>query len=273
MLMDKNMKVNKFVKKTLDFSKSIDINLVKKFIVFDEVSSTNIKAKELAQNDEEEGTIVIARIQKKGRGRFDRLWESPDGGLYLSIILRPNCSPDKATLLPLIASLVVCKTINSHYHLSAKIKWPNDVRVNGKKVAGILLESEVDGNQLHYVVLGIGVNLNIDVSLFPKELKNNATSILHELNATVDYHKFLEHLLCTLDNYYSMFLNGNFDTILREWRYYSDTLGRKVRIVTSSDELTGKVYDVDQSGFLIVITDSGEHKKITSGDCIYLDEL
>lgn len=264
------MKDNTCSEKIVALSKNLEINLVKKILVFDELSSTNSKAKKLAQKGEEEGTVVIAKIQNNGRGRFERIWESPDGGLYLSIILRPDIPPEKITLLPLIAALAVTKTINE-YGLSACIKWPNDVRVNGKKIAGILLES--DDNQLRYVVLGIGVNLNIDISRFSEELKNVVTSLSEELATTIDYHTFLKKLLSMLDTYYTMFIDKDFDKILREWKTKSDTLGRKVRIVTSSDEITGKAYDVDESGFLIVIMDSGKYKKITSGDCMYFDEL
>jgi len=261
-----------FTEKTLDLSKRINIGFVKKFVVFDKLSSTNSKAKELAKDGEAEGTVVIARMQKSGRGRFDRKWESPDGGLYLSIILKPDVSPDKVTLLPLVASLVVSTTI-SNYGLSSTIKWPNDVRVHKKKVAGILLESDVNENQLRHVILGIGVNLNIDVNLFSSELKDTATSLLHELHTVVDYHKFLENLLLSFDTYYAMFLNEEFDCIISEWKMLSDTLDRRVKIVTSSDEIIGKAYDVDGSGFLLVVTDSGEYKKIMSGDCLYFDEL
>ncbi len=266
------MNEHTFKEKILVFSKSINIDLIKKFVVFDEISSTNIKAKELAQDDGAEGTVVIARMQKSGRGRFDRVWESPDGGLYLSIILKPDVSPDKTTLLPLVAALAVSTTIRK-YGLSAAIKWPNDVRVNKKKIAGILLESDVYKNQLRHVILGIGVNLNIDVNLFSKELKDAVTSLSHELHVTVDYHKFLEDMLSALDIYYTMFINGEFDCIIFEWKKRSDTIDRRVKIVTSSDEILGKAYDVDKSGFLLVITDSGEHKKIMSGDCLYFSEL
>lgn len=261
-----------FIEKTLDLSKKIDIGFVKKFVVFDKLSSTNTKAKELARNGEEEGTVVIARMQQKGRGRFDRVWESPYGGLYLSIILKPDVSPDKTTLLPLVAALAVCKTVNN-YGLSSTIKWPNDVRVNKKKVAGMLLESDAHKNQLRYVILGVGVNLNVDVNLFSRELKNVVTSLSQELHFVVDYHKFLENLLLMLDMYYTMFLKREFDRIISEWKVQSDTLNRRVRIVTSYDDVIGKAYDVDQSGFLLVITDSGDYKKVMSGDCIYFDEL
>jgi len=261
-----------FIEKTLDLSKKIDVGFVKKFVVFDKLSSTNSKAKELARNGEEEGTVVIARMQQKGRGRFDRVWESPYGGLYLSIILKPDVSLDKTTLLPLVAALAVSTTIRN-FGLSTTIKWPNDVQVNKKKVAGILLESDAHKNQLRYVILGVGVNLNVDVNLFSRELKNVVTSLSQELHFVVDYHKFLENLLLMLDMYYTMFLKREFDRIISEWKVQSDTLNRRVRIVTSSDDVIGKAYDVDQSGFLLVITDSGDYKKVMSGDCIYFDEL
>ena len=145
--------------------------------------------------------------------------------------------------------------------------------MNKKKVAGILLESDAYKNQLKYVILGIGINLNIDVSLFSKELKDTATSLEHELHAAVDYHKFLENLLSSFDKYYAMFLNEEFEGIISKWKVQSDTLDRRVKIVTSSDVIIGKAYDVDRSGFLLVVTDSGVYKKIMSGDCLYFDEL
>ena len=246
-------------------------SLTKKIILFDELPSTNSKAKELARNGGEEGTVIIAKVQKKGRGRFEREWESPEGGLYLSVILRPEMSPDKATLLPLVASLAVFDAIKS-YGLSAKIKWPNDIRVNRKKIAGILLESEAVRNRLEYAVLGVGINLNTDINSFSRELKDDVTSLAQELDIVVDYQQFLEKLLSAIETRYSTFSNGDFNTILGEWKRHSDTIGRKVKIITSTDEIIGKAYDVDQSGFLIIATDSDEHKIITSGDCIYFDE-
>ena len=264
------MKDIMFIKKTLNFSKNLDVDLVKKVIVFDEIPSTNSEAKELAQKGEEEGTVVITKVQKNGRGRFDRLWESPEGGLYLSIILRPDYPPNKTTVLPLVSSLAVSKTINS-YNLSSKIKWPNDIRVNGKKIAGILLESEVDENRLEYVILGIGVNLNTDTNLFSEEIRFFSTSLSEEIRTSVDYHDFMKKLLFNLDIYYKLFLNKKYDNIIKEWKNQSDTIGKRVRITTSSKQILGVASDIDQSGFLIVTVNSGKHKKITSGDCIYIE--
>ncbi|UCD13176.1 MAG: biotin--[acetyl-CoA-carboxylase] ligase [Thermoplasmatales archaeon] len=265
------MKECSFIGKTLDFSKSLDIDLVKKFVVFDEIPSTNIEAKELAENGEGEGTVVLARIQKKGRGRFNRLWESPDGGVYLSIILRPDCPSDKATLLSLLAAIAVSTSIAS-YGVSAKVKWPNDIRVNGKKIAGILLESEAFGNSLKYVILGIGINLNIDKNLLSAKVKSISTSLSEEIGTSINYHSFIKNLLFNLDEYYKLFLSKKYDRIIKEWKNQSDTLGRIVRITTSSEQIIGKVYDIDRSGFLIVILNSGKHKTITSGDCTYIEK-
>jgi len=265
------MNVNTYVENTTDFCRNLSIDLVKNVFVFDELSSTNFKAKELARHGEPEGAIVISRVQTKGRGRFDRKWESPKGGLYFSVILRPQVETGKTTLIPLIAALSVSETINSLYAVSSTIKWPNDVQINGKKVAGILLESESNGNKLDFVILGIGINLNTHINQLSPELKSNSTSIMHELSRSVDQYTFIKQLLLTLDKYYAVFLNHDINSILSEWKKHSDTLSRNLKVVTSSGEIVGKALDIDESGFLIVVTDSGEHKKVNSGDCFYIE--
>jgi len=266
------MKEKSYIEKTKNFAKTLDINLVSKFVVYDEISSTNLKAKELAQKNAKHGTIVISNIQKKGRGRFDRTWESPEGGLYFSIVLKPKCKPDKATLLPLVGALSVCKTITSFSDLYVKIKWPNDVLTNGKKISGMLLESESDKNGLKYVILGIGINLNTDLSALSKKLHSVSTSISYEIGINLNYYDFLKKLLVNLDKYYTMFDENKYDAIIKEWKDNSDTLGRKVTVDTSTEKITGTTYDIDESGFLIIKTGDGSIKKITSGDCIYLNK-
>lgn len=263
------MNENNFIEQTRDFSKHLYIELVKQFFVFEEIPSTNAKAKDLARAGKVEGTIVLSQIQKKGRGRFDRVWESPEGGLYFSILLRPKCKPEKATLLPLLAALSVCKTITSICDLNVTIKWPNDVQINGKKVSGILLESEANNKGLDYVVLGIGINLNTDIDLLPEEV--NATSIANEIGIKLDYYVFLKKVLLNLDKYYTLFNEKKYESILQEWKKHSDTIGRKIRIELSNENIDGTASDVDESGFLIVKTDAGDIKKITSGNCLYFD--
>jgi len=266
------MKERAFVKKTREFSKRLHIDVVKNLLVFDELDSTNITAKELALAGAEEGTVVLARTQNQGRGRFDRIWQSPEGGIYLSFILRPKVSAEKTSLLPFVAALALTKTIDS-YGLHATIKWPNDVRVNGKKIAGILLESEVIGHSSNYVVVGIGMNLNIDITHFSTDIQLKSTSMSHELGSPVDYHGFLRIFFIQFGSFYKLFLEQQYNRIIDEWKTYTDTLGKTIRVETSTETLQGIASDIDQSGFLLLRTEQGEIKKIMSGDCLYFDEL
>ena len=262
------MKETKFVTKTTNFSKNLHIDLVKKMLVFDEVNSTNITAKELAQAGAEEGTVVIARKQHHGRGRFDRIWQSPDGGVYLSIILQPKKSTENISLLPLVAALTVARTITL-YGLHTTIKWPNDVQVNGKKIAGILLESEIRGHEVIYVVVGIGINLNIDRKDLSADIQPRSTSMFHELGSPVDYHEFLRTFFMQFDRIYSLFVDHKFQRIIDEWKIQTDTLGKTICVQTSTETLQGIAFDIDQSGFLLLRKENGEIKKILSGDCLY----
>jgi len=265
------MNKNDYIVKINDFSKNLEIDLVKKLIAFDQIDSTNSKAKELALKNAKEGTIVISKIQKKGRGRFDRIWESPEGGLYFSIILKPKCRVNKTTLLPLIAALSVCKTIKSITDLNVNIKWPNDVLINDKKTCGILLESETKKNEIDFVILGIGLNLNTDMSSISKEIQSISTSIANEIGIMLNYFDFLEKLLTFFNKYYKMFVEKKYDFLINEWKNNSDTINKKVTIDTSDKKITGIAIDIDESGFLIIKTDTDEIKKITTGDCFYIN--
>jgi BirA family transcriptional regulator, biotin operon repressor / biotin---[acetyl-CoA-carboxylase] ligase len=266
------MKERAFIKKTREFSKKLSNDFIKNLLVFDDLDSTNSTAKELARDGAEEGTIVIARTQNRGRGRFDRIWQSPEGGVYLSFILRPKISVEKTSLLPFVAALALTKTIES-YGLHATIKWPNDVRVNGKKIAGILLESDVLGHSVNYVVVGIGMNLNIDMTHFSTDIQPRSTSILHEVGNSVDYHEFLQAFFIQFGSFYKLFGEQQYQRIIDEWKTYTDTLGKRVRVRTSTGTIQGTASDIDQSGFLLLRTEQGEIKKIMSGDCLYFDEL
>jgi BirA family biotin operon repressor/biotin-[acetyl-CoA-carboxylase] ligase len=264
------MKTSPFIEKTNKFFKNFKNDFFKYIFVYEDIPSSNIKATELAQQGAEQGTLIITKIQKRGKGRFNRLWESPEGGLYLSIILKPNCTPDKTTLLPLLTSIVVSKTIDI-YASSSKIKWPNDVLLNGKKIAGILLESEVIKNKVEYVILGIGINLNTNTNLLTKDVRLISTSLSEEIGKNIDYYCFIKKLLKNFNKYYKIFCNENFDLIIKEWKNQSDTIGKRVNIKTSTEQLTGEVIDIDQSGFLILNTNKGKQRKITSGDCTYIE--
>lgn len=261
-----------FDKKSTEFSKNLAVDVVKKLLVFENLDSTNRTAKDLARGGAEEGTVVLAQTQSKGRGRFDRVWQSPKGGVYVSFILRPHIAPEKVSLLPIGAALVVAKTIES-YGLHPTIKWPNDVRVNRKKIAGILLESEIKTDTIDFVIVGIGMNLNIDSCTLSADIRVRSTSMKSETGAEVEYYEFLRRFFKEFDEFYHRFTKQQHSKILQEWKSYSDTLGKEIRIQTSTESIQGTAFDVDQSGFLLLKTEKGEIKKILSGDCLYLDEL
>jgi BirA family biotin operon repressor/biotin-[acetyl-CoA-carboxylase] ligase len=266
-----SMKKSLFVQKAEEFSKSLEIDLVKQLYAFDTIESTNTTAKDLAAKGASEGTVVIARTQTHGRGRFDRVWESPEGGVYLSIILRPEIPPENTSLLPFVAALAVTRTIR-FYEIQATIKWPNDVQVNGKKIAGILLESEVKGATVNYVIIGIGLNLNVDPNQLSSDIQPRSTSVISEVYHHTDLFEFLKRFFQQFNTVYTLFKKKEYDYLVDQWKLYNDTLGKNIQIQTGTEVIQGTAVDVDHSGFLLVRTAAGEQKKVMSGDCSYLDE-
>jgi BirA family transcriptional regulator, biotin operon repressor / biotin---[acetyl-CoA-carboxylase] ligase len=267
------MAKNDFVKKTIDAVENLHLVHLKNIMVFPILPSTNSKAKELAFSGAADGTMVCAHIQTQGRGRFDRVWESPKGGLYLSILLRPkNIPAEKISLLTFLAALACVKTLQQH-NVSATIKWPNDVRVSQKKISGILLESELIGKKIDYVIVGIGINLNNTTSDLSAGIQAQATSVKQETGKKVDDTVFLGEFLHQFDQHYSLFIAAKYNELLNEWKTYSDTIGKQIQINTSTEKIQGTAVDIDDSGFLLVRTSQGEIKRIISGDCLYLNEL
>lgn len=205
--------------------------------------------------DAEEGTVIVADKQNKGKGRLGKSWYSPDGGLWFSVILRPQ----NLLVFPIIAGVAVCEAIKE-MGLKTQIKWPNDILVKNRKVAGILAEL-VDKT----VILGIGLNLNI--TEFPEEIKDSATSILMETGKPFNKDKALQVLFRKIEEKHQTLENGNVPTLLDEWRKLSTTLGKKVTITTPKEALQGKAIDIDEDGALLLETLSGSIEKIIAGEC------
>jgi BirA family biotin operon repressor/biotin-[acetyl-CoA-carboxylase] ligase len=265
------MRKSVFVKKILDFSNTYHGPFVIKINAFDELPSTNSTARSLAIRGAEEGTVVIAQTQRKGRGRFDRVWQSPRGGVYLSLLLRPKAPVEKTPLLTFIAALAVTHTIQS-FNQPARIKWPNDVLVHGKKIAGILLESAPGDTQISYVIVGIGVNLNTNLANLSADVRKNATSLRKEHGCLIGYDEFLTTFFFQFDRFYQRFSAAQFDQIIDAWKQQSDTLGKHIRVQTANDIIEGTAVDVDQSGFLLLKTLERSTVRVTSGDCTVIDE-
>ena len=240
---------------------------------FKAVDSTNEIAKELSENGAVEGTVVIAETQRGGKGRLGRKWVSPVGGVWLSIVLRPHIMPVDASKITLVAALAVVKTVNQFYDLDAKIKWPNDVLIQNKKLCGILTEARADIDKVDYVIVGIGVNANNDIGSLPIGVQKSATSLQEQLGREISIEEFVLRLLKEFEGVYKKFTRMEFSSILNDWKKFSDTLGNLVRVHIGDEIIDGRAVDLDQNGALVIRKEDGSLKTIIAGDCTYLKNI
>ena len=231
----------------------------------EELPYTNDRARELAEEGALHGEVVVAESQTAGRGRRGRAWSSPPGkNLHLSAILRPDLPPQRAPELTLVASVAACEACRKA-GVEAGIKWPNDLLVRGRKVAGILTELSAELDQIHWVVVGIGVNLNAGPDDLPPELRDVATSIAVERGQPVPRALFAAALLAEMEHWLDRHAAEGFEPIREAWRERSVTLGREVRMDGEAGETTGIAEDIDASGALLVRTRAGI-VRVVSGD-------
>ncbi|GAW92210.1 biotin--[acetyl-CoA-carboxylase] ligase [Calderihabitans maritimus] len=225
---------------------------------YHEVGSTNTVAKQLAERGEREGTVVIAEKQTEGRGRLGRRWESPYGkGIWLSIILRPRVATDAAPSITLLAAVAVAKAIKNFCGLEALIKWPNDILVRGKKVCGILTEMKADMDVVEYVVVGIGLNANLEVQDFPEEIRDKATSLRILLNKKISRVNLVRKLFGEFESLYNLFREHGFSPIRSMWKEMNTTLGQQVQVNTLTSVYSGLAVDITEDGGLVVETKEG----------------
>jgi BirA family biotin operon repressor/biotin-[acetyl-CoA-carboxylase] ligase len=237
---------------------------------FDSLGSTNSEAYQLALNGAREGEVVIAESQEKGRGRLGRHWFSPPFlNLYLSVILRPKISPHQASLITLMAAVATANAIQKFSGLIPLIKWPNDILLRDRKVAGLLNEIHSEMDQIHFVILGMGVNLNMEEQMFPREVRPVATSLKIEMGETISRKIFLQFLLSELERWYTIFLEEGSAVILKAWRDWADIEGRQVKVTSFGEAIVGTAIDVDSDGALILETMGGGRKRIVAGDVEY----
>jgi BirA family biotin operon repressor/biotin-[acetyl-CoA-carboxylase] ligase len=232
---------------------------------FDELPSTSDHLKELAERDGVHGEVVVAERQTAGRGRRGRAWVSPAGrNLYLSVLLRPQLPPQRAPELTLVAAVAVCEACRQA-GVEATIKWPNDVLVGDRKVAGILTELSAEPDQVHWVVLGLGVNLNAGEEDFPDDLRDGATSLALERAQPVPRALFAAALLSLLEQWLERHASEGFAPVRAAWRERCSTLGQAVRVEVEGGEITGVAEDVDETGALLV-RHAGGLARVFSGD-------
>jgi len=226
--------------------------------------STNNDAKRLAQEDMPNGTLVIAERQQGGRGRMGRRWNSPEGGIWLSVILRPELSPTDAPKLTIMAAVAVAESIFQSTGIQTNIKWPNDILVDGKKICGILTEISAELDIINYVIIGIGINVNNDK--FPDELKDKSISLKQIKGEKVNRVKVLASLLERLESYYFKAERDGFEEILERWRALCINLGKQVKIIGKNESFEGIALDIDSSGALLVKKTNGTIVRILSGE-------
>jgi BirA family biotin operon repressor/biotin-[acetyl-CoA-carboxylase] ligase len=231
------------------------------------VASTNEWAKELASYGAEEGTIAIAETQTAGRGRLGREWFSPKGGLYFSVVLRPALKPVEAVGLVFVAGLAVADVLRKVYCLAAETKWPNDVLVNGKKVCGVLSEMNSTGEEVNFVVVGVGVNADFVVEkVLPEELWERTTSLGTALGRRVKLEELFRALLEKLEDVYGRFLKEGFGVVVGEWKGYAGFLGKQVEVKVDAEKFEGLALNVDGEGALVVQLGNGALRRVFVGD-------
>ena len=237
---------------------------------FPALDSTNSKAYQLALNGAKEGEVVIAELQEQGRGRLGRDWFSPPFlNLYLSVILRPEIPPHQASLITLMAAVATAEAIQQSSGIQPFIKWPNDILLRGRKVAGLLNEIQSEMDRIHFIILGIGVNLNMDERMFSKEIRSVATSLKEEMGQTISRKSFLQCLLEKLEDWYTIFLKEGAETVLKAWKDKAQIKGRRVKVTSFGETLIGTAVDVDSNGALILETKDGDRKRVVAGDIEY----
>ena len=230
--------------------------------------STNADAFRLAEDGAIEGTVVIAESQTGGKGRRGRFWVSPGGAnLYCSIVLRPHIMPHEAPQLTFLSAVATARAIERTTKLTPEIKWPNDLLVSGKKVAGLLNEMSAETDGINFVILGIGVNLNMTSDQFPNDLRHPATSVLIESGVQVDRSRFTSTMLNELDKLYADFLEHGFGPVRKEWQQRCNANGRQVLVNDSGTECTGGLFiGIDSDGAMLLRSDDGAQHRIACGD-------
>jgi len=253
------------------FASEIKWQLNTKFIgrkihYFDAVSSTMDIAVELGMKGTPEGTVVLAETQTKGRGRLGRDWFSPKyKGIYLSLILRPKILPNQASILTLFSAVSVCEAIREKTGLDIKIKWPNDLLLHNHKLGGILTELNAEMDEVHFIAIGIGLNVNND----KKALVTGATSLKEYREENINRVELLQEILRKMEINYLLFQEKGSLPVIEKWQDYNVTLGRRTKILSHQKHIEGEAVDIDIDGGLLIRNDHGLIQKVMAGDVVH----
>ena len=233
---------------------------------FDEIDSTNKSAVSLAVNGAGEGEVVIADCQTAGRGRFrDRVWHSPPGrNLYTSVILRPDIQPAYAQVLTLVAGVAVAELLSGYCPVA--LKWPNDILAGGRKISGILTEMKIKGRNIDFVVVGIGINVNMEADDFQEELLGISTSLKEQTLESVSRLELTAHLYGLLEKWYRIFIDKGFLPVRDRWMDCSDIIGKTIEVTDKGVVQKGICRGIDNKGVLLLSDEKNRTRQILSGD-------
>lgn len=238
----------------------------KRVYYFDTLSSTMDIAMKLGMEGAQEGTVVVAEAQTKGKGRLGRSWLSPKyKGIYFSLILRPHVLPQECPLLTLLAAVSVVEGVRRKTAIDLQIKWPNDLLIHGKKAAGILTELKAETDGISFIVIGVGINVNNDA----KSLMPSASSLKEYRKEEVSRVELLQEILRAIEENYALFKEQGNAAIIEKWRSDNVTLGKRVKVVGREELLEGDAVDIDADGGLLIRNDSGMIVKVMAGDIVH----
>lgn len=252
----------------------LDTNWLGKNVIHKEsLESTQTLAHQLALEGEKHGTIVVADEQTQGRGRVSRKWFSPKGkSISMSMILRPNILPYLAPQLTLLTATVLANVLDEHCNVKPQIKWPNDILINDKKMAGILTEMQAEQDQVLYVIIGIGMNINHTKDDFSDDLLKKATSLRIETNKSWEMLPIIQEILTTFEHKYSNFLERGFDPVKHDWENYGFRLHERLHIKTGNQEWEGVFLGIAEDGALLAQKEDGTTEKVYSAEISWFEE-
>ena len=236
---------------------------------FDEIDSTQNYALQISNNTNENGAIIIAEKQTHGKGRLNRKWYSPEGGIWLSVIIHPEFQISDATIIPLAASLALCESIKKVHKIKTDVKWPNDITIDGKKVAGMLIDTSIQGNKVENLVLGIGINFAVNIQQIEKRLKNSpnfygVTSLFPEKNRPSKIELLVQFLL-ELEKVINSLIKGKNAQIIKDWSKHTNMFGKTISVNTGNGKISGIAKKIDSDGALIIKTGT-KNRRIFVGD-------
>jgi len=242
---------------------------------FDTIDSTQNQALKMADDPANNGTVIIAAKQTGGKGRSGRKWMSPKGGIWLSIILQPKFDISITTLFPIASALALANAIEKTLKISPELKWPNDLTIKGKKVAGMLVDASLESNKIENLVLGVGINFDVDVKQIEKTLKGSpnfyGVASLSEQKNKVKPIQLVQTFLVELEKIYDLLNTKQTKKIISEWTKRSSTIGKNVELDTSDGKIKGKALKIDDDGALIV-SHNNKINRIIAGDIIHLSK-